>query len=52
MNQSDIRGLARHWWTRADIDILRHDVHLSDVAVAAVFLGYLCNHCLAPFFFS
>jgi len=28
MNQSDIRGLVRHWRARADIDILRHGLCL------------------------
>jgi hypothetical protein len=32
MNQSDIRGLACLWQTRADIDIFRHELLPSTVA--------------------
>jgi len=32
MNHSDIRGLVRHRWTRADIDILRRELLPSKVA--------------------
>jgi hypothetical protein len=35
MNQSDIRGLARHWWTRANIDILRREILPSTFASSA-----------------
>ncbi len=35
MNQSDIRGLVRHRWTSANIDILRREILPSTFASSA-----------------
>ena len=61
MNQSDIRGLGHHWWTRADIDILRHEFLLSTIASSAATLPIAssgrilllsCLHLLVPALFK